>query len=107
MLKSIYSGTLNRNYKNWEGDWELIEGIPCAISPSVVRPDISILCKEIEYIREVREVVIEIVSKLNLKKIRAFHPVNGKYRKFFDSDKGNLEFKVKDRSVIVNAERLF
>ncbi len=164
-----------RDYKNWEGDWELIEGIPYAMSPSplakhqrtllelgraiqekldkcknkcfvypeldwivdehtVVRPDISILCKEIEdYIREVPEVIIEIVSESsaerderikfelyeregvkvyilvypNLKKVRAFHLVNGKYRKFFDSDTGNLEFKVKDCSVIVNVGRLF
>ena len=164
-----------KDYKQWEGDWELIEGIPYAMSPSptgrhqrliseliyqlrnniekcphkcfiypeldwiisedtVVRPDIVIVCREIdEYLKETPEVVIEVVSpgsvqrderlKFELyeregvkiyilvypyiKKVRAFKLVEGKYRKFFDSDTGNLEISVKDCSLKVKVETLW
>ncbi len=91
------------DYKNWQGDWELIEGIPIALaSPkylhqrtltrlaaileealeecgkcnvvveldyivshdTVLRPDISVLCEEVEdYILKAPEVVFEVVSE--------------------------------------------
>ncbi len=163
------------DYKLWEGDWELIEGVPYAMAPSpfgkhqrvafefarqlgeqlehcpdrcfvypeldwivsedtVVRPDIMVVCKEIEeYLRETPELVVEVVSpstaqkdeKLkyelyeregvktyvlvypDLKKVRAFRLVRSRYRKFFDSDEGELELKIKDCTLKIDVGRLW
>ena len=163
------------DYRKWEGDWELVEGIPFAMVPSpfgrhqrvafefarqlddqlescpercfvypeldwvvsedtVVRPDIMVVCKEVEeYLRETPELVAEVVSpstvqkdeKLkfelyeregvktyvliypDLKKVRAFRLVRSRYRKFFDSDGGRLELKIKDCGVGIDVERLW
>ncbi len=163
------------DYKLWEGDWELIEGVPYAMAPSsfgkhqrvafefarqlreqleycpekcfiypkldwivsedtVVRPDIMVVCKEVEeYLRETPELVVEVVSpstaqkdeKLkyelyeregvktyvlvypDLKKVRAFRLVRSRYRKFFDSDEGELELKIKDCTLKIDVGRLW
>ena len=151
------------DYANWQGDWELIEGIPYAMAPSptwkhqrvsglifkqieeqiencpercyvcqevdwiicedtVVRPDILVVCNEVEeYVRTTPEVIFEIVSKStafkdeklkfelyqrekvnyyvlvypNLKKLRVFKLKDGKYEKLSECDRGSLTFNVK------------
>ena len=163
------------DYKLWEGDWELIEGIPYAMAPSpfgkhqriageliyqlreqldkcpqrcyvypeldwivdeetVVRPDIMVVCREVEeYLREPPEVVVEVVSpstvqkdeKLkfelyeregvktyvlvypDIKKVRAFKLARSKYKKFFDSDEGVLELKIKDCTLRIKVGKLW
>jgi len=163
------------DYKLWEGDWELVEGIPYAMAPSpfgkhqkvafdfarqlgeqlercsekyfvypeldwivsedtVVRPDIMVVCKEVEeYLRETPELVVEVVSpsaaekdeKLkyelyeregvktyvlvypDIKKVRAFRLVRSRYRKLFDSDEGELELKIKNCTLKINVGRLW
>ncbi len=163
------------DYKLWEGDWELIEGLPYAMAPSpfgrhqrvageliyqlreqleecpercfvypeldwivnedtVVRPDLMVVCREVEeYLRETPEVVIEVVSPSTiqkderlkfelyeregvkiyvlvypeLKKVRAFRLARSRYRKFFDSDRGELELKIKDCVIRVYIEKLW
>ena len=152
------------DYKLWEGDWELIEGIPYAMAPSpfgkhqqiafeigrkianqlencdksckvypeldwivsedtVLRPDLVVICKNIEeYLKEAPEIIVEVVSKStaqrdeylkyeiyqrekvpfyilaypDIKKVRVFHLLNGKYDKYFDSDDGILEITLKN-----------
>ncbi|MDQ7056627.1 MAG: Uma2 family endonuclease [Persephonella sp.] len=164
------------DYRLWEGDWELIEGIPYAMTPSplgihqrvafeiarvianqtdkctkkcyvypeldwiisentVVRPDVSILCKKIkEYIKQTPEVVIEVVSNSTaqkdeylkfeiyqrekvpyyilvypeIEKVRAFKLIDGKFDKFFDGEEGILEIILKNRCKIqIEVEKLF
>ena len=163
------------DYKLWEGDWELIEGVPYAMAPSpfgkhqrvafefarqlgeqlehcpdrcfvypeldwivsedtVVRPDIMVVCKEIEeYLRETPELVVEVVSpstaqkdeKLkyelyeregvktyvlvypDLKKVRAFSLARSRYKKVFDSDESELELKIKDCTLKIDVGRLW
>jgi len=164
------------DYRLWEGDWELIEGIAYAMAPSpfgkhqkvafeigrvlanqikscnkhcniypeldwiisddtVLRPDLIIICKDIEeYLKETPEVVIEVVSKStaqkdehlkfeiyqrekvpyyilvypNLEKVRGFKLVDGKYDKFFDSDDGTLKIILKNGCTAeVNVKKLF
>ena len=163
------------DYKLWEGDWELIEGVPYAMAPSpfgkhqriafefarqlgdqldkcpqrcyvypeldwivdeetVVRPDIMVVCREVEeYLREPPEIVVEVVSpstvqkdeKLkfelyeregvktyvlvypDIKKVRAFKLARSKYKKFFDSDEGVLELKIKDCTLRIKVGKLW
>ncbi len=164
------------DYKSWEGDWELIEGIPYAMAPSplgihqkiisnliyefrkelencsdrcfvyseldwiisedtVLRPDLSLLCKEIkEYIKETPSVVIEVVSKStakkdetlkfkiyerekvpyyilvypNIQKVRVFKLEGNKYEKFFDADSGILSIPIDDSCFTnINVEKIF
>ena len=152
------------DYKQWEGDWELIEGTAYAMAPSplgkhqkvafeigrqianqlekcdkdckvypeldwiisedtVVRPDLIIICKDIEeYLKETPEIVIEVVSKStaykdehikfeiyerekvpfyilaypDIKKVRVFRLINGKFDKYFDGEDGFLEISLKN-----------
>ena len=164
------------DYKIWEGDWELIEGIPyamalspfgkhqqiafeigrrianqlescdkyCKVYPeldwivsedTVLRPDLIVICKEIEeYLKEAPEIVVEVVSKStaqkdeylkfeiyqrekvpfyilaypDIKKVRVFQLLNGKYDKYFDSDDGTLEITLKNGCEIkVDIEKIF
>ena len=163
------------DYRLWEGDWELIDGVPYAMAPSpfgkhqkvafefarqlgeqlehcpercfvypeldwivsedtVVRPDIMVVCKEVEeYLRETPELVVEVVSPgtaqkderlkfelyeregvriyvlvyPDLRKVRAFRIVRSRYRKFFDSDGGELELKIKDCTLKVKVDKLW
>ncbi len=163
------------DYKLWKGDWELIEGIPYALSPSppgkhqriafefarqlaeqlencpqkcfvypeldwivskdtVVRPDVTVVCKKVEeYLRETPELVVEVVSpntfqkderlkyelyeregvKIyvlvypDLQKVRAFKLVRNRYKKFFDSDEGELELKVENCTLKVDVNKLW
>ena len=163
------------DYKLWEGDWELIGGVPYAMAPSpfgkhqrvafefarqlgeqlehcpercfvypeldwivsedtVVRPDIMVVCREVEeYLRETPELVVEVVSPStaqkderlkfelyeregvktyvlvypDLKKVRAFNIVRSRYRKFFDSDEGELELKIKDCTLKIDVGRFW
>ncbi|WP_297889240.1 Uma2 family endonuclease [Sulfurihydrogenibium sp.] len=164
------------DYKVWEGDWELIEGMPYAMAPSplgkhqkvvfktgrelanqielcdkkcnvyldldwivsedtVIRPDLIVICKEIEeYVKETPEVVVEVVSKStaqkdeylkfeiyqkekvpyyvlvypDIKKVRAFKLIDGKFDKFFDSDDGVLEIQLKNGcKVSIYVKKLF
>ncbi len=101
---------------------------------TVIRPDIMVLCKRVkEHLREPPEVVVEVVSPStaqkdeNLKfelyqregvrlyllvypdipKVRAFRLVRSRYKKFFDSDEGELEFEVGDCSLSVRVDRLW
>ncbi len=166
------------DYKRWKGDWELIDGIPFAMTPSplgkhqkltakishfilselekncpeseisvyveldwivnditVLRPDISVTCKDVEeFIKEPPEVVFEVVSKStvlkdeglkfgiyerekvkyyilvypDIKKARGFELKNSKYEKFFDSDTGTLELNIcKNCNVKLEIQKLF
>ncbi len=162
------------DYRLWEGDWELIEGVPYAMAPSfgkhqkiagelvyqlreqlehcpercfvypeldwivsedtVVRPDIMVMYREVEeYLRETPELVVEVVSPStaqkderlkyelyeregvktyvlvypDLKKVRAFSIVRSRYRKFFDSDEGKLELKIKDCTLKIDVGRFW
>ena len=164
------------DYRLWEGDWELIEGIPYAMAPSpfgrhqqiiseliiqmsnqlrtcdkncrfypeldwiisedtVVRPDLIVICKEIEeYLKEPPEIVVEVVSKStalkdehlkfeiyerekvpfyilaypDIKKLRVFRLLDNKYDKYFDSDNGVLEITLKNGCEIkLNVEKIF
>ena len=167
VLKYLPQYTID-DYKKWKGDWELIEGIPYAMTPSpfgkhqkaafeigrhianqlekckkncrvypeldwiisedtVLRPDLVVICKEIEeYLKETPEIVIEVVSKSTaqrdeylkfeiyqrekvpfyilvypeIKKVRVFQLINGRYDKYFDSDNGTLEITLKNRCKI-------
>ncbi|WP_457626512.1 Uma2 family endonuclease [Persephonella sp.] len=165
------------DYRLWEGDWELIEGIPYAMAPSpygshqrilfeigrtianqlknecnkncyvypeldwiisedtVLRPDLSVLCKEIkQYIKEPPEIVVEVVSKSTsvkdeylkfeiyqrekvpvyilaypeIKKIRVFRLLDRKFDKYFDGDTGTVEIKLKNGCTVrINVAQLF
>jgi len=163
------------DYKLWKGDWELIDGIPFAMTPSpfgkhqkitakithfllsnlencknkpsvyveldwivndttVVRPDVSITCKDIEkFIKEPPEAIFEVISKStvikdeelkfklyekekvkyyiivypDIKKVRGFELVSGKYEKFFDSDDGILRFSICECDIQIEIEKLF
>lgn len=164
------------DYKIWEGDWELIEGVPYAMAPSpfgkhqkvafeigrqiinqlqpcdksckaypeldwivsedtVLKPDLIIICKDIEeYLKETPEVVIEVVSKStaqkdeylkfeiyqrekvpyyilvypDIEKVRGFRLIDGKYDKFFDSDNAVLEIQLKNGcKASINVKELF
>ncbi len=164
------------DYKMWEGDWELIEGIPSAMAPSpfgkhqqvisefiiqmsnqlkgcdknckvypelnwivsadtILRPDLIVICKEIEeYLKEAPEIVVEVVSKStaqrdeylkfeiyqrekvpfyilvysDIKKVRVFQLLNGRYDKYFDSDDGILEITLKNGcKVEINVKEIF
>ena len=163
------------DYKIWEGDWELIDGLPYAMDPShfgkhqrivselvcqlgdqlescseryfiypsldwivsedtVVRPDIMVVCREIEeYLRETPDLVVEVVSpstiqkdeKLkyelyeregvkvyvlvypDLKKVRAFSLIRSRYKKVFDSDEGTLELKIRNCTIGIDIGRLW
>ena len=164
------------DYKHWQGDWELIEGVPFAMTPSpfgkhqkitakishfilsalencpeskayvyveldwivneetVVRPDVSILCKEVpEYIKTPPKVIFEVISKStafkdekikfdlykeegvdfyvlvypDIKKVRAFRLEDGEYKKFFDGDEGILELEICDCPVKLDVKRFF
>jgi Uma2 family endonuclease len=164
------------DYRLWEGDWELIEGIAYAMAPSpfgkhqkviaelivqlsdqikpcdkicriypeldwiisddtVLRPDLVIICKDIEeYLKETPEVVVEVVSKStaqkdehlkfeiyqrekvpyyilvypDLEKVRGFKLIDRKYDKFFDSDDGTLKITLKNGCTAeVNVKELF
>ena len=163
------------DYKQWEGDWELIEGIPVAMAPSpfgihqktiaeiltqiinqvkncpdrcyvypeldwiideetVVRPDIVVICKQIEeYLKEAPEVVIEVVSKStaqkdeivkfslyerekvnyyvlvypNIKKVRIFALKEERFAKVFDGESGQFEFVLKNGcTFLINIDEL-
>ena len=152
------------DYVKWEGDWELIEGIPYAIaSPlgkhqriltlllylltsqlrecpancfaypeldwiinekTVVRPDISVTCYDVEdYIRSRPEVVFEIVSRSSfqkdeeikfhlferervphyvlvypdIRKVRVYKLVNSKYQLYFDGDREEVEISINEK----------
>ncbi len=165
------------DYKLWEGDWELIDGVPFAMTPSpfgkhqkilgniatilnmekskckdkasysvyveldwivnnetVVRPDVSVLCEEVEeYIKTPPEAVFEVISKSTavkdekikfelyrdekvkyyvivypeLKKVRAFELSNNRYEKIFDNDKGFLKLTLCECDVEISVEKLF
>ncbi len=164
------------DYKLWEGDWELIDGVPFAMTPSpfgkhqkitakithyllkeiekckksrvnvyveldwivnsetVVRPDVSVMCEEVEeYIKTPPEAVFEVVSKSTaikdekikfelyrdekvkyyvivypeLKKVRAFELSNNRYEKIFDNDKGLLKLNLCKCDVEISVEKLF
>ena len=162
------------DYKCWDGDWELIDGIVFAMTPSpsgkhqkisarisqlllneldkceksnvyieldwivnentVVRPDISITCKEIEkFMKSPPKVIFEIVSKTTvirdekikyelykeekvkyyvlvypeLKKVRAFRLLKDKYDKFFDDEEGNLMLEVCNCPMKIDVEKIF
>ncbi|NOX21394.1 MAG: Uma2 family endonuclease [Nitrospirae bacterium] len=164
------------DYKRWEGDWELIEGIPYAMAPSpygvhqkalgklntqfgaqlqkcsksislypeldwiidentVVRPDLMVVCKEVEeHLKEPPEVAIEVVSKNtaqkdeelkfqlyerekvrfyilaypDIKKVRVFELKSGRYDKVFDSDDGIFSFTIcKDCTLELNIKEIF
>ncbi len=100
----------------------------------VVRPDIMVVCKEVEeYLRETPELVVEVVSPgtaqkderlkfelyeregvktyvlvySELRKVGAFKLVRSRYRKFFDSDSGELELRIKGCVIRVNTEKLW
>jgi len=57
------------DYCQWEGQWELIEGIPYAMSPlpipTILQPDLLVVCKKIEkkYLDFSPELVVEILSQ--------------------------------------------
>jgi len=164
------------DYKSWEGDWELIEGIPYAMAPSplgihqkiisnliyefrkelencpdrcfvyaeldwvisedtVLRPDLSLVCKEIkEYIKETPFLVVEVVSKSTAKKdeilkfkiyerekapyyilvypeiqkVRVFKLEGNTYEKYFDADSGFLSIPINDScSINISVEKIF
>ncbi len=164
------------DYRLWEGDWELIDGVPFAMTPSpfgkhqkitakithyllkeiekckkskanvyieldwivnnetVVRPDVSVMCEEVEeYIKTPPEAVFEVVSKSTavkdekikfelyryekvkyyvivypeLKKVRAFELSNNRYEKIFDNDKGFLKLTLCQCDVEISVEKLF
>ncbi len=165
------------DYKIWQGDWELIDGIPFAMAPSpfgkhqkiigkiiteinkqiyecpekeisayveldwivndttVLRPDVSITCKDIEeFIKEPPEVIFEVVSKStvikdeeikfniyekegvkyyiivypDIKKVRGFKLKRKKYEKFFDSDEGLLELNLCNScNIKINVKNIF
>ncbi len=164
------------DYKRWEGDWELIDGIPYAMAPSpfgvhqriemeigrqlsnhskkclspveiypeldwiidentVVRPDLMVVCKEVEeHLKEPPEVAIEVVSKNtaqkdeelkfqlyerekvrfyilaypDIKKVRVFELKSGRYDKVFDSDSGCFSFNVcKGCTLELNIKEIF
>ncbi len=163
------------DYKNWEGEWELIEGIPYSMTPSpfgihqkiimeigrqisnqlencsekcyvypeldwvinentVVRPDISVICKNIkEHLKEPPEIVVEVISKStaqkdeslkfkiyekekvsyyiliypDIKKIRIFKLKNYRYDKYFDGDDGTVSIELKNRcSFEINVNKI-
>jgi len=164
------------DYRLWEGDWELIEGVPFAMAPSptgkhqgvlvnlifslksalkeyserkalvyaeldwvvsedtVVRPDASVLCREVsDYIKSPPEAVFEVVSKSTalkdeklkfelyrregvkyyllvypeVGKVRGFRLEGDKYEKFFDSDEGLLELSLCGCKVELEVKELF
>ncbi len=165
------------DYKIWQGDWELIDGIPFAMAPStfgkhqkiitkishfvlselencpeneisayveldwivndttVLRPDISITCKDIEeFIKEPPEAVFEVVSKStvikdeeikfniyekegvkyyiivypDIQKVRGFKLKRKKYEKFFYSDEGILELDLCNRcNIKIDVKNIF
>ncbi len=162
------------DYKVWKGDWELIDGIPFAMTPSpfgkhqkvsarisqlllneldkceksnvyieldwiinentVVRPDVSVLCDEIEeYIKTPPKIIFEVISKStvikdekikfelyreekvdyyvlvypNLKKVRAFKLDKYRYNKIFDDEKGILDIDVCNCHIKINVEHIF
>jgi Uma2 family endonuclease len=165
------------DYMMWKGDWELIDGVPFAMTPSpfgkhqkltakishfilsefekcpeteisayveldwivndttVLRPDVSITCKDIEeFIKEPPEAVFEVVSKStvlkdeevkfsiyekegvkyyiivypDIKKVRGFKLKRKKYEKFFDSDEGILKLQLCNKCEIkINVNKLF
>ncbi|NPA12369.1 MAG: Uma2 family endonuclease [Aquificae bacterium] len=164
------------DYKQWEGDWELIEGIPFAMAPSpfgkhqkivgrivqqilnyadeckdtqlntyveldwivneetVVRPDVSVLCKEVpEHIKTPPKAVFEVVSKStaikdekikfelyeregvdyyilvypDIQKVRGFKLQNKKYEKFFDGDEGTLEIDTCHCKIKIDIKKIF
>jgi len=101
---------------------------------TVVRPDIMVVCREVEeYLRETPEIVVEVVSPStvqkderlkfelyeregvkdyvlvypDIKKVRAFRLVRSRYRKFFDSDEGILELKIKDCVLKIEVGKLW
>ena len=151
------------DYAKWEGDWELIEGVPYALAPSplakhqkislliariideqiencpekcevffeldwivsedtVVRPDIVVVCEEVEdFIKTRPEVIFEVISPQTakkdeylkfslyeremvpyyvlvypeLKKVRIFRLKEGRYEKVFESDRGKFQFEIR------------
>ncbi len=99
-----------------ELDWIINEN-------TVLRPDISIICKDIkEHLRETPEVVVEVVSKStvekdekvkfeiykrekvpfyvliypDIKKVRIFKLKNKQYDKYFDGEHGTFSIRLKN-----------
>ena len=99
-----------------ELDWIINEN-------TVLRPDISIICKDIkEFLRETPEVVVEVVSKStvekdekvkfeiykwervpfyvlvypDIKKVRVFKLKNKQYDKYFDGEDGTFSIRLKN-----------
>ena len=164
------------DYKLWKGDWELIDGIAFAMTPSpfgkhqklaarisqillnkldnceknetnvyveldwivnentVVRPDVSVLCEDVEeFIITPPKVVFEIVSKStalkdekikfelyekekveyyvlvypDLEKVRAFRLESNKYEKIFDNYKEYLNLIICGCDTSLDIEKLF
>jgi len=164
------------DYRKWKGDWELIEGIPFAMTPSpfgkhqkitgnlvtllniqrenclekninvyveldwiindntVVRPDVSVLCREVdEYIKTTPEAIFEVVSKStalkdekikfelyreegvkfyilvypDIKKVRAFRINNREYEKVFDDEDGIFSFNLCGCDFELNIKKVF
>ncbi len=163
-----------KDYENWEGDWELIEGIPYALaSPTfehqrvvgkifrfldeqlekecgdcvvgidtdyvidehtVVRPDVFIVCGKVEgKILKTPKVIFEVVSESTsekdeglkfelyeregveyyvivfpeLKKVKAYKLVEGKYRKLKDLVSETLELDLENCKVRLDFGRVF
>ncbi len=163
------------DYRQWDGDWELIEGTPYAMAPSplakhqlvclllgtlleeqlrdcpekcyvfpeldwiidqntVVRPDLSLVCHEVEdYLKEPPLIVVEVVSPNTaqrdeilkfalyerekvpyfvlvypgLRKTRIFFLKNGKYTKVFDGERGSFSFEGLPCPLKIDFERLW
>ncbi len=102
---------------------------------TVVRPDISLTCKEVkEFIKEPPEVIFEVVSKNtvlkdeelkfelykkegvkyyilvypDIQKVRGFKLENKEYEKFFDGDEGEMRLDLCEKcNVVINVEKIF
>ena len=101
---------------------------------TVVRPDVSVLCEDVEeYIKTPPEAIFEVISKSTvikdekikfelyraekvkyyiivypeLEKIRAFELINNSYEKIFDSDKGFLELTLCECNIQIDIKKLF
>ena len=101
---------------------------------TVVRPDISVICKKIRrHLKETPEFICEIVSESSVKqdeiikfdlykkekvktymivsipakKVRVFELVNNEYQKIVDTEEGEVKFKIRDCEISFNAKVLW
>ena len=96
------------DYRLWEGDWELIEGVPYAMAPSPFGRHQRVVGKLIYQLAE----QLENYQKTSflctyIKEAKTFRLLRSRYRKFFDSDEGSLELKIKDCTLKVDVGRLW